>query len=234
MPSAQMDIILLERVDNLGNMGEVVRVRPGYARNYLLPQQKALRATKDNLAFYEAQKASLEKQNAEKRKEAEKEAKALEGLTVALIRLASDSGQLFGSVNARDIADVINATGKITVTRGQVLLNQSIKTIGLIPVPVMLHPEVKVEVRVNIARTEEEAKIQAKTGRAITEKAPEEPKKAPEAEELDSEATEKAKQELMEESALEAEKARSASEEEGKAEKKAETVEAAADTAEAE
>ena len=225
MPSAQMDIILLERVDNLGNMGEVVRVRPGYARNYLLPQQKALRATKDNLAFYEAQKASLEKQNAEKRKEAEKEAKALEGLTVALIRLASDSGQLFGSVNARDIADVINATGKITITRGQVLLNQSIKTIGLIPVPVMLHPEVKVEVRVNIARTEEEAKIQAKTGRAITEKAPEEPKKAPEADELDDEATDKAKQELMEESALEAEKARSAS----KGEEAAEAVTAEAE-----
>lgn len=163
-----MQVILLERIDNLGTMGEVVNVKPGFARNYLLPQKKALRATKDNIAYFETQKASLEKANAEKRKEAEKRAEKLKGLKVNVIRLASEGGQLFGSVSSRDIADAINATSKEQVERNQVIVNLAFKTIGLFPVTLVLHPEVKVEITVNIARTEEEAKIQAKTGKALT------------------------------------------------------------------
>lgn len=163
-----MQVILLERVDNLGTIGDVVKVRPGFARNYLLPQKKALRATKDNIAYFETQKVGIEKANAEKRKEAEKRAEKLKGLTVNVIRLASEGGQLFGSVSSRDIADAINAAGKDQVERNQVIVNIAFKTLGLFPVTVVLHPEVKVEVTINIARTEEEAKIQAKTGKALT------------------------------------------------------------------
>jgi large subunit ribosomal protein L9 len=163
-----MQVILLERVDNLGTIGDVVKVRPGFARNYLLPQKKALRATKDNIAYFETQKVGIEKANAEKRKEAEKRAEKLKGLTVNVIRLASEGGQLFGSVSSRDIADAINASGKDQVERNQVIVNIAFKTLGLFPVTVVLHPEVKVDVTINIARTEEEAKIQAKTGKALT------------------------------------------------------------------
>ena len=163
-----MQVILLERVDNLGTIGDVVKVRPGFARNYLLPQKKALRATKDNIAYFETQKVGIEKANAEKRKEAEKRAEKLKGLTVNVIRLASEGGQLFGSVSSRDIADAINASGKEQVERNQVIVNIAFKTLGLFPVTVVLHPEVKVDVTINIARTEEEAKVQAKTGKALT------------------------------------------------------------------
>lgn len=163
-----MQVILLERVDNLGTIGDVVKVRPGFARNFLLPQKKALRATKDNIAYFETQKVGIEKANAEKRKEAEKRAEKLKGLTVNVIRLASEGGQLFGSVSSRDIADAINASGKDQVERNQVIVNIAFKTLGLFPVTVVLHPEVKVDVTINIARTEEEAKIQAKTGKALT------------------------------------------------------------------
>ena len=162
-----MDVILLERVESLGGMGDKVRVKPGYARNFLLPQGKALRATADNIAYFETQRAGLEKLNAEKRVEAEKVAKKLEGLKVSLIRNASEGGQLYGSVAARDIADAINGAGKATIGRQMVILNQNYKTIGLFDVPVTLHPEVKVNVTINIARSEEEAKIQAKTGKAV-------------------------------------------------------------------
>ncbi|QQG37340.1 MAG: 50S ribosomal protein L9 [Micavibrio aeruginosavorus] len=162
-----MDVILLERVESLGNMGEKVRVKPGYARNYLLPQGKALRATADNIAYFESQRAALEKLNAEKRVEAEKIAKKLEGLKVSMIRNAAEGGQLYGSVTARDIADAINAAGKAEVARNMVVVNQNFKTIGLFEVPVVLHPEVKVAVTINIARSEEEAKVQAKTGKAV-------------------------------------------------------------------
>lgn len=162
-----MDVILLERVENLGNMGEKVRVKPGYARNFLLPQGKALRATADNLAYFESQRAALEKLNAEKRTDAEKIAKKLEGLKVSMIRNASEGGQLYGSVTARDIAEAINAAAKLDITRGMVIVNTSFKNIGLAEVPVVLHPEVKVNVVINIARSEEEAKIQAKTGKAV-------------------------------------------------------------------
>lgn len=162
-----MDVILLERVESLGNMGDKVRVKPGYARNFLLPQGKALRATADNIAYFETQRAALEKLNSEKRAEAEKVAKKLEGLKVSMIRNASEGGQLYGSVTARDIADAINAAGKLEISRSMVVVNVSFKSIGLVEVPVVLHPEVKVNVTINIARSEEEAKVQAKTGKAV-------------------------------------------------------------------
>ncbi len=160
-------VILLERVENLGSMGDVVAVKPGYARNYLLPQSKALRATKENVAYYEAQKAHLQKANAEKKAEAEKIAKKIEGTKVVIIRQASEGGQLYGSVSSRDIAESLSNDTKVTVTRGQVYLNAAYKTIGLFPVDVILHPEVKVKVTVNVARSAAEAEIQAKTGKAV-------------------------------------------------------------------
>lgn len=160
-------IILLERVEKLGAMGDVVSVKPGFARNYLLPQAKALRATKENIAYYETQKAHLQKANAEKKADAEKIAKAIEGAKVVLIRQAAEGGQLFGSVSSRDIAEELATSTKQTVTRGMVTLNQNFKTIGLFPVDVVLHPEVKVKVTVNIARSNDEAETQAKTGKAV-------------------------------------------------------------------
>ena len=160
-------VILLERVENLGSMGDVVTVKPGYARNYLLPQAKALRATKENIAYFDAQKASLQKANAEKKAEAEKTAKKIEGAKVVIIRQASEGGQLYGSVSSRDIAEALGESTKVSVTRGQVALNAAYKTIGLFPVDVVLHPEVKVKVTVNVARSADEAEIQAKTGKAV-------------------------------------------------------------------
>lgn len=160
-------VILLERVEKLGTMGDVVNVKPGFARNYLLPQKKALRASKSNIAYFEAQKKSLEADSATKQKEAEKLAKKIEGVKAPLIRQASESGQLFGSVTARDIATAVSEDSKEVITKDMVRLNQNIKMIGLIPVEVVLHPEVSVEVIVNIARSPEEADIQDRTGRAL-------------------------------------------------------------------
>ncbi|HEY0901300.1 MAG TPA: 50S ribosomal protein L9 [Micavibrio sp.] len=200
-----MDVILLERVENLGNMGEKVRVKPGYARNFLLPQGKALRATADNLAYFESQRSALEKLNAEKRTEAEKVAKKIEGLKVSVIRNASEGGQLYGSVTARDIADAINAAAKLEISRGMVIVNTSFKSIGLEEVPVVLHPEVKVNVVINIARSEEEAKIQAKTGKAVI------------VDYSGASEAKNAKNELLDADALAAEAARSAEEAEGAA-----------------
>jgi large subunit ribosomal protein L9 len=160
-------IILLERIEKLGAMGDVVQVKPGYARNCLLPQGKALRATKENIAYYEAQKAHLQKLNAEKKGEADKQAKKIEGAKIVLIRQAAEGGQLFGSVTSRDIAEELSAKSGMAVTRGQVALNQNFKTIGLFPVEIVLHPEVRAKVTVNIARSPEEAVTQEKTGKAI-------------------------------------------------------------------
>lgn len=160
-------VILLEKVDNLGAMGETVTVRPGYARNYLLPQGKALRATDDNIAYFDAQKSALEAENEKRRKAAETESKTIEGVTVALIRQASESGQLYGSVTARDIADAVKAETGTTVPRSAVDVNQNFKMIGLFPVSIALHPEVKVEVIVNIARSNDEANIQKETGKPL-------------------------------------------------------------------
>lgn len=161
-----MQIILLERVENLGQMGDVVTVRSGYARNYLLPQNKALRATKDNVTYFEAQKKQLEANSLDRRKEAEKVAKKLDGLTVSVIRQASEGGQLYGSVTTRDISDAVTAAG-ITIDRKQVTLDRSFKMLGLYPVKVTLHPEVSVEITMNIARSEEEAAIQKERGKAL-------------------------------------------------------------------
>lgn len=161
-----MDVILMERIEKLGQMGDVVRVKPGYARNYLLPQRKALRATKANVAYFETQKAQLEAENLERRKEAEAAAKRLEGMTVTLVRQAAESGQLYGSVSTRDVAEAITEAGA-TVKRNQIDLNRAIKTLGLFDVDVVLHPEVKIAVRINVARSEEEAQMQLERGGAL-------------------------------------------------------------------
>ncbi|HEY1503544.1 MAG TPA: 50S ribosomal protein L9 [Stellaceae bacterium] len=155
-----MDVILLERVENLGQMGQVVKVRPGFARNFLLPQKKAMRATKENLAYFEKQRAQLEAQNLTRKSEAEQVADKLNGLKVVLIRQAGESGQLYGSVSARDLSDAITAAG-FTIGRGQVVLEKPIKTLGLFPLRVVLHPEVSVQVMANIAQSAEEAEMQA-------------------------------------------------------------------------
>lgn len=177
-----MQIVLLERVEHLGNLGDVVTVKPGYARNYLLPKAKALRATKDNMVLFEKRKADLEAANASKRSEAEKIAKKLDGQSFTLIRQASEGGQLYGSVSNRDIAEAL-AEAKHDVVRNQVRLMQAIKTLGVFQVPVVLHPEVQISVTVNIARSNEEAAVQAKTGKAvITDYNAPEPKAAPAAE----------------------------------------------------
>ena len=161
-----MEVILLERIEKLGQMGDVVSVKPGYARNYLLPQAKALRATTENSKHFEKQRAQLEAINLERRSEAEKIGKKLDGLSIIVVRQAGESGQLYGSVNARDIADEVIDTG-FTITRQQVELARPIKAIGLYDVQVTLHPEVSVNITANVARSKEEAKIQAKIGHAV-------------------------------------------------------------------
>jgi large subunit ribosomal protein L9 len=162
-----MDVVLLQRIEKLGQMGDVVRVRDGYARNYLLPQGKALRATKPNLARFEAERAHLEARNLERRKEAEKVGETLDGRQVVVIRAASESGSLYGSVTTRDVAEAITADG-FEVDRRQVVLDKPVKTLGLHPIKVELHPEVIVTVTVNVARSEDEAALQA-TGKTIQE-----------------------------------------------------------------
>jgi len=162
-----MRIILLERVEKLGHMGDLVNVKPGYARNYLLPMGKALRANKVNIEKFENEKVQREADNISRRKDAENIADKMEGLSVDLVRAASEMGQLFGSVTSRDIADAISDAG-FTIKRNQISLNKSIKTLGLHNVQVALHPEVTVTVIINIARTLEEASIQIKTGIAVT------------------------------------------------------------------
>ena len=159
-----MEIVLLENIGRLGAVGSVVTVKDGYARNFLLPQQKALRATKANLAFFEAEKSKLEKLDQERKKQAEKTAKVIDGKTVVVIRAASESGQLYGSVTTRDIAESASSLGE-TVDRSQVRINQSYKMLGLYDVVVELHPEVTAQITINIARSEEEAVAQEKAGK---------------------------------------------------------------------
>jgi large subunit ribosomal protein L9 len=156
-----MQVILLQRIGRLGQMGDVVNVKDGYARNYLLPQKKALRATKDNLAHFETQRAQLEATNLEQKKEAEAVASKLEGKVFVAIRSAGDTGQLYGSVSTRDIAEAITAGG-FTIDRRQVVLERPIKALGLHETKVQLHPEVVVKVTLNVARSEEEAEKQAR------------------------------------------------------------------------
>lgn len=167
-----MQVILLERVSKLGQMGDVVSVKVGYARNYLLPQGKALRASDANIAAFEAQKAQLEANNLETRKEAEALAEKLDGQSFIVIRSASDAGALYGSVTTRDAADAATEAG-FTVDRKQIVLTRPIKELGLHAVGVSLHPEVDVEIKLNVARSAEEAELQA-SGKSIQELAAEE------------------------------------------------------------
>ena len=155
-----VDLILLERIDKLGQMGQIVKVKPGYARNYLLPQKKAMRATKENLAYFETQRAQLEANNLHRKSEAGDVAGKVEGLTVPLIRQAGESGQLYGSVAARDIAEAVTKAG-FTVDKRQIVLDRPIKTLGLHRLRVMLHPEVAVTITANVAQSEEGARMQA-------------------------------------------------------------------------
>ena len=156
-----MQVILLERVPNLGQMGDVVRVKDGYARNFLLPRLKALRATKDNIAHFETQRAQLEARNLAAKKDASAVAEKLDGQSFVIIRQAGEMGQLYGSVAARDISEAATAGG-FSLNRNQVVLNIPIKTIGLHTVPVNLHPEVDVKITINVARSPEEAERQAR------------------------------------------------------------------------
>tara|TARA_R110002049_G_scaffold10127_3_gene50295 strand:+ start:357 stop:986 length:630 start_codon:yes stop_codon:yes gene_type:complete len=167
-----MQVILLERVAKLGQMGEVVDVKSGYARNYLLPQGKALSASKANIEAFEGQKAQLEAQNLETKKEAEAMAEKLNGQQFVVIRSASDAGALYGSVTTRDAAEAATAEG-FTVDRKQVVLGQPIKELGLHDVQVVLHPEVEATIQLNVARSAEEAELQA-SGKSIQEMAAEE------------------------------------------------------------
>ena len=151
-----MQVILLERVEKLGQMGDEVRVRDGFARNFLLPKKKALRATKANREYFQARKAELETQNAERKKGADAIAGKLNGKSFVLIRQAGDRGQLYGSVSPRDVADAMEKAG-IKIDRHQINISQAIKTVGQFTIPVVLHPEVKVHITVNVARSEDEA-----------------------------------------------------------------------------
>lgn len=156
-----MQIILLERIEKLGSIGDVVSVKDGYARNFLLPQKKALRANESNRKVFEANRERLEKENAEKRVQAQKSGEDIDGVEVVLIRSSSNSGQLYGSVSVRDIVEALVAKGH-SVNKAQVVLEHPIKTLGVFGVRVALHPEVHVTVKANVARSEDEAELQAK------------------------------------------------------------------------
>jgi large subunit ribosomal protein L9 len=162
-----MQIILLERIEKLGQMGDLVNVKTGFARNFLIPQGKALRANKANLERFETERTQREASNLERRKDAETESQKMLGLSVSMVRAASEMGQLFGSVTSRDIADAITETG-FTITRNQVIMDRSIKSLGLTEARIHLHPEVSVTVIVNIARSLAEAETQLETGFAVT------------------------------------------------------------------
>jgi large subunit ribosomal protein L9 len=162
-----MQIILLERVEKLGQMGDLVNVKTGYARNFLIPQGKALRVNKANIERFESERSQREADNLELRNDAETESKKMQGLTVSLVRAASEMGQLFGSVTSRDIADAVTEAG-FTITRNQVIMDRSIKALGLTEARIRLHPEVAVMVIVNIARSVAEAETQLETGFAVT------------------------------------------------------------------
>ena len=161
-----MEVILLERISRLGQMGDTVKVKDGYARNFLLPKGKALRANEANKKKFEGQRAQLEARNLERKSEAAKIAETLDGKSFVVVRSAGETGQLYGSVSTRDIADLLTAEG-FTVARNQIELNQPIKMIGLTNVAISLHPEVEVTVTLNIARSADEAERQAK-GETLT------------------------------------------------------------------
>ena len=158
---AAVELILLQRVEKLGQMGELVKVKPGFARNFLLPQKKAIRANKANLAKFEAERAQLEAQNIKRRDEAERLAERIGAMSVVILRQAGESGSLYGSVSPRDISDACTAGG-LTTNRNQVVLDNPIKMLGLTKVKIVLHPEVSITVTVNVARSVEEAERQAR------------------------------------------------------------------------
>ena len=182
-----MEVILLERVEKLGGIGDVVTVKNGFARNFLLPNKKALRANEANRKVFEANRAKIESDNADRRSDAEKASKSVDGKTVKLIRQASNTGQLYGSVSARDIVEALEAEGA-KVAKNQVVLDRPIKNIGVHDVKVALHPEVSVNVKVNVARSPEEADLQAQGVDVLAQMFEDEA--APAAEELAPEAAE--------------------------------------------
>ena len=178
-----MKVILMERIEKLGQMGDVVNVKPGFARNFLLPRGKAMRATETNRGHFEVQRAQLEAVNLEQRSEAQAVADKMTDVSVVLVRQAGDAGQLYGSVNARDISDALTEAG-FTIARNQVRQAIPIKNLGLHMVLISLHPEVSIEITANVARSAEEAAIQAETGMAIMTQAEADAKA--EAEELEA------------------------------------------------
>lgn len=184
-----MEVILLERIEKLGQMGDVVNVKPGFARNFLLPQKKALRASKDNLAFFEKQRVQLEALNLKRRDEAQAVADKMAGLSVLMVRQAGESGQLYGSVSGKDVADAVKAAG-YTIERRMVNLDQPIKTLGSYGVRISLHPEVAVVVTINVARSAEEAERAAAAAAAA--EAEEAEAEAPAEEEVAAEETSEA------------------------------------------
>ncbi|MCA0202126.1 MAG: 50S ribosomal protein L9 [Proteobacteria bacterium] len=165
-----MEVILLERIDRLGQMGEVVNVKPGFARNFLFPQKKALRANKENRAYYESKKVELEAVNLKRKGEAEVVAKKMDGMKLIIVRSAGEGGQLYGSVSARDIAAALKEQG-VTVEATQVLLNAPVKVLGTFKTPVRLHPEVKVDVEFTIARSMEEGNLKIAEAAQLLERA---------------------------------------------------------------
>jgi large subunit ribosomal protein L9 len=204
-----MEVILLERVEKLGAIGDVVKVKDGFARNYLLPRKKALRANEANRKVFEANRARIEEENAERRTDAEKSAKSVEGKSVKLIRQASNAGHLYGSVSARDIAEALGGVGA-HVAKSQVVLDRPIKEIGVHEVKIALHAEVAVTVKVNVARSPEEADLQAQ-GVDVLQQMFEE-----EAAPIAAEDLAPAAEETAEEAPAEAEEAPAAAEGEGK------------------
>jgi large subunit ribosomal protein L9 len=181
-----MQVILLERIGRLGQMGDVVKVRDGFARNFLLPKGKAMRATKDNLTRFEGERVQLEARNLELKKEADAIGAKLNGKSFPVLRQASDTGQLYGSVSTRDISDLVTEGG-FSIERGQVLLDRPIKTLGLHPVRVSLHPEVDIRITMNVARTAEEAERQSR-GENVTVSRDDFGAQAEEADEAETEA----------------------------------------------
>ena len=172
-----MEVILLERIEKLGQMGDIVKVKPGFARNYLLPQAKALRSNKENLALFESRKVQLEAANLKRKEEAEQISAKMEGLNLVIVRQAAETGQLYGSVTGRDIRDAIREAG-FTIERRQIVLDQPLKEIGSYNIRVVLHPDVSRMVGVMVARSAEEAERTAKAAAKVAAEVAVEPEAA--------------------------------------------------------
>ena len=166
-----MNIILTEKINNLGKLGDTVNVKDGYARNFLLPQGKAIRATKENLEMFSKEKSKREAENQSNKDEAEKLSESIKDISIVILRPASETGQLYGSVSTRDIAKEVIEKG-FSITHKQIVLDKTVKELGLQKIKISLHPEILIEIKLNVARTIEEAQIQEKTGEAIIDKKP--------------------------------------------------------------